>query len=177
MGQERYKIYRQEYPHFVTATFLKWLPLNSFPEIAEIILKALRYHQQEKGLTIYGWVFMENHTHFILKSPNLSRTLQSIKSYTAKQILHYLKSHNQSDTLNELYWGKKYHKTSQNFQVWQEGNHPKEIQSREMMLQKLEYIHNNPVKRGFVDKPEHWRYSSAKNYSGKEGVLVVCTKW
>lgn len=46
------------------------------------------------------------------------------------------------------------------------------------MQQKLDYIHQNPVKRGYVDKPEHWRNSSARNYLGLESVLAeVCVQW
>jgi hypothetical protein len=51
------------------------------------------------------------------------------------------------------------------------------IISREMMVQKIEYIHANPVKRGYVDTPEHWRYSSARNYLGGIGLLDVCMEW
>jgi len=47
----------------------------------------------------------------------------------------------------------------------------------EMMRQKVEYIHQNPVIRGYVDRPEHWRYSSARNYLGIEGFLEVCREW
>ena len=45
------------------------------------------------------------------------------------------------------------------------------------MLQKLEYAHYNPVRRGFVDKPEDWRYSSARNYAGQPGLIEVVTDW
>jgi len=45
------------------------------------------------------------------------------------------------------------------------------------MRQKIEYIHQNPVKRGYVDDALHWRYSSARNYAGLDGVLEVCTSW
>ena len=46
-----------------------------------------------------------------------------------------------------------------------------------MMRQKVEYIHNNPVKRGWVDLPTDWRYSSVRNYAGVEGLLEVQTEW
>lgn len=46
-----------------------------------------------------------------------------------------------------------------------------------MMRQKLEYIHNNPVKRGYVDDPLCWRYSSARNYAGQEGIVEVDRVW
>ena len=46
-----------------------------------------------------------------------------------------------------------------------------------MMVQKLEYVHANPVRRGYVDEPAHWRYSSARNYEGRHGLLDVATDW
>ncbi len=46
-----------------------------------------------------------------------------------------------------------------------------------MMWQKLEYIHNNPVVRGYVNDPIHWRYSSARNYAGQVGLVPVTTQW
>ena len=46
-----------------------------------------------------------------------------------------------------------------------------------VMRQKLEYIHNNPVKRGFVDLPEHWRWSSARNYAEGGGLTDVDRDW
>lgn len=49
--------------------------------------------------------------------------------------------------------------------VWQEGYHPKAIVGRNMALQKLRYVHGNPVRAGYVDVPEAWRYSSARNYA------------
>ena len=45
------------------------------------------------------------------------------------------------------------------------------------ILEQLEYIHNNPVKRGYVDDPVHWWYSNVRNYDGKEGLLPVCMNW
>ena len=46
-----------------------------------------------------------------------------------------------------------------------------------MLLQKLEYMHYNPVKRGYVDDPTYWRYSSARNYAGLAGLIRVTTDW
>jgi len=63
------------------------------------------------------------------------------------------------------------------FQFWQEGSHNQSIENDSIMWQKLEYIHFNPVKRGYIDSPEYWRYSSARNYNGDAGLIEVCTKW
>jgi putative transposase len=79
--------------------------------------------------------------------------------------------------LEQLRYFKLRHKVDQRYQLWQEGSHPKEIGSDEMLVQKLEYAHNNPVKRGYVDDPLHWRYSSARNYARQRGLIDVCTDW
>ncbi len=64
--------------------------------------------------------------------------------------------------LQELQYYKLKHRTDQQHQLWQEGSHPEMIETEAMMWQKIEYIHNNPVRRGYVDDPIHWRYSSAR---------------
>jgi REP-associated tyrosine transposase len=79
--------------------------------------------------------------------------------------------------LEQLQMFKAQHKTGQDYQLWQEGSHPQLIQDDGMMRQKLEYLHNNPVKRGYVDDPTHWRYSSARNYAWLPGLLEVTTQW
>src|SRR5262249_43382401 len=79
--------------------------------------------------------------------------------------------------LQELRYFKAAHKTDQMHQLWQEGSHPQPIQNIEMMVQKLEYTHNNPVCRGYVDDPVHWRYSSARDYAGLPGLIEVTTNW
>ena len=69
------------------------------------------------------------------------------------------------------------HKTDRPFQLWQEGSQPKMIKTEAMLRQKLEYIHDNPVKRGYVSDPTHWRYSSARNYAQIESLVAVTTDW
>ena len=63
------------------------------------------------------------------------------------------------------------------YQLWQEGSHPQAIPSDEIMRQKLEYLHHNPVKRGWVATPEHWRYSSAHEWLGGAQAVLKCDPW
>ena len=51
------------------------------------------------------------------------------------------------------------------------------LQSESMMKEKIDYIHHNPVKRGYVEEAAHWRYSSAKDYMGIECLLEVERVW
>jgi lipopolysaccharide export system protein LptC len=70
-----------------------------------------------------------------------------------------------------LSWVKQFHGNKIN-KVWQEGYHPKAILSEKMFNQKLEYIHNNPILKGFVEKPEYWKYSSARNYMNDDHSII-----
>ncbi len=176
MGRSRYKITDPKLPHFVTCTVLHWIPVFTRPATVDILLESLRFLRAD-GLKVYAYVVLENHLHLIVQSEKLDRDMARFKSYTAKQIINYLHRHQVSRILEQLAFYKKAHKDDRAYQFWQEGIHPEWIQNGEMMQQKVEYIHQNPVKRGYVDKAEHWRYSSARNYLGEEGLIKVCQKW
>ena len=121
-------------------------------------------------------MILENHFHAILAAPDLSAVLRDLKSFTAQQILEELGKAGRQWLLNQLRYYRGPHKLNQ-FQVWQEGSHPQAIKTDAMMLQKLEYLHNNPVKRGLVASPEHWRYSSAHEWLPGASVEMRCDRW
>ena len=176
MARDRYRILDPRAPHFVTCTVVQWLPLFAQPANVDSLRDCLRYQQSERELRLFGYVIMENHCHLVVQAPDLARVLASFKSYTASRMIKRLRER-RSPVLDLLAWHKLQHKTDREHQLWQEGAHPEQIQGEEMMRQKLEYIHNNPVKRGYVDDPLHWRYSSARNYAGLEGLIEVDTSW
>jgi len=63
---------------------------------------------------------------------------------------------------------------NKDWQFWQQNNHPIQLSAHEMLMQRLHYIHNNPVAAGFVTEPEHWKWSSAHDYSGgKQGLIKI----
>ncbi|MGE0090132.1 MAG: hypothetical protein AB7S50_11750 [Bacteroidales bacterium] len=64
-------------------------------------------------------------------------------------------------------------KKNQTNQIWTHENHAEHILSQKFIEQKINYIHNNPVKAGIVEKPEDYLYSSARNYAGMEGIIDV----
>jgi REP element-mobilizing transposase RayT len=177
MTRSRYRIWEKDQAHFLTCTVVGWIPVFTRPETMDIILESWRYLQQHRDFQLFGYVILENHSHLIASSPDLSREMKDFKSFTARRIIDLLESQKVSVFLDQLAWRKARHKIESQYQLWQEGSHPQQIQGEEMMLQKLEYIHNNPVKRGFVDEPEHWRYSSARNYAGMPGLIDVVTDW
>ena len=100
----------------------------------------------------------------MVAGPNLARIITDLKKFTARSIIDQLQWDRKGWLLNQLAYYKKRHKTQSDYQIWQEGYHPELIISGEMLTQKLDYIHYNPVKRGLVAAPEHWLHSSARNY-------------
>jgi REP element-mobilizing transposase RayT len=177
MTRTRYRFFEAEYPYFVTCTVVGWLPIFTRPEAVEVVFDSWRYVQQSQGLEIYGYVILENHLHLIAKADDLSRLLKNFKSFTAHSLIELLERRAASVLLRQLRAHKLRHKTESEYQVWQEGSHPEQIQGDEMMWQKLEYVHNNPLARGSVDDPLHWRYSSARNYARLPGLIDVVTDW
>ncbi|MGJ8663706.1 MAG: REP-associated tyrosine transposase [Marinicella sp.] len=177
MGRTRYKITEVKQPHFITCTILHWLPIFTRPESVQIILNSINHLKRSDQLKLYGYVILENHLHLIISSENLPKTIQKFKSFTAMEIINMLKTNGLVTLLDQFMFYKRAHKTKTDFQVWQEGCAPKLIQNRIIMSQKLEYIHNNPVKRGYVEQASHWRYSSAINYDGARGLIEVDTEY
>lgn len=173
MGRSRYVITEPDKPHFLTCTVLEWLPLFTRPALVDILLDCWRYQQANQGLRLYGYVILENHLHFVAQAPDLGKCVSSFKSFTARKIIDHLQARGAERLLQRLRFAKRAHKTDRVYQFWQEGSHAELVYSAEVMRQKLDYIHHNPVKRGYVDQAEHWRYSSARDYTGQAGLIEV----
>ena len=176
MGRSRYKIIEQDAAHFVTLTVLHWIPIFTRPQTVDILLESLRFLMKD-GLKVHAYVILENHLHLIVQSPQLIKDMARFKSFTAKKILNYLEQQNVKTILEQLEFYKKIHKRNRQYQFWQEGIHPELILNDAMMLQKIEYIHHNPVKRGYVEQAGHWRYSSARDYEGEVGLIDIDKCW
>lgn len=87
MARTRYKIYNNDQPHFLTMTIVEWIPLFMDKEIVSIILNSLKYIQQERGVTLYAYVVMENHLHMVASGISLNKTIKEFKSFTARCII------------------------------------------------------------------------------------------
>jgi putative transposase len=177
MTRSRYRFFETEYPYFMTCTVVGWLPVFTRPEAVEIIYDSWRHSQRERGLKLFGYVILENHLHLIASAPDLSDVMQRFKSFTARQIVERLEATGERSLLWQLHSHKLPHKAESRHQVWEEGSHPQQIRTDETMWQKLEYVHANPVRRGYVDDPLHWRYSSARNYAKQPALIDVVTDW
>ncbi len=178
MSEFGYKIRNKEGIYFVTFAVVEWIDVFTRKDYQQIIIDSLNYCQKEKGLVIYAWCLMTNHIHLIIssKNNNLSDILRDFKKYTSKNILNAILN---NDTESRKEWMISIFKRNginnyknKKYQFWRQNNQPKELFSEKFTQEKLDYIHNNPVESGLVEKAEDYLLSSAKNYYFNEKGLI-----
>ncbi|MHB8069107.1 MAG: REP-associated tyrosine transposase [Desulfobaccales bacterium] len=171
----RYKITDKDEPFFITSTIVEWIPVFTRKPYVDILIDALTFSRENKGLKLFAYVIMDNHFHLLISGENLSNTIKDLKRHTAREIIKLAESEKKFWLLQQFKFYRLAHKSDSQYQVWQEGFHPKQIFSEETLRQKIDYIHHNPVRIGWVDKPEDWMYSSARNYLGLEALMEIDT--
>ena len=127
-----------------------------------------------------AWCIMSSHIHMALGTTGdnkLEDIIRDLKCYTSRHIRKYIENNPQESRKEWMLWMMKRagSKKSNNkdFQFWLQHNHPIELSSNEILQQRIDYIHNNPVEAGFVANPSDWIYSSAGDYEGKKGLVDI----
>lgn len=175
-----YQIYNQQATHFVTFTIVDWVDLLSRKVYRDIVMDSLRYCSEQKGLIIYSYVIMTNHLHLIIQSNGqhaLSDIIRDFKKFTAKQFLEAIIKEPESRRdwlLNRFKFNASLHSRNSNYQVWTQENHAIEINSNAFFEQKNNYILQNPIRAGWVDKAEDYVYCSAYELSGRGNKITLC---
>ena len=164
--------------YFVTMTVEDWVDIFTRPVYKKIIVDSIKHCQKEKGLEVYAWCLMTNHLHMIISNKDgkvLTDIIRDFKKFTSKEILRAIQSENESRRdwmLNRFEYAGLNDKKIKNYKFWQEGNEAKEIISPEFMMQKLYYIHENPVKEEIVEESWEYLYSSARDYCERSKGLI-----
>ena len=176
----KYRISDHEAPHFITFATIQWVDALSRPDYKDVIMASLDYCMKNKGLILNAYVIMSNHLHMIASAKpgcNLSAILRDFKKHTSKELLRSIKGNSRESRRS---WMLRLFKSAginnsnnQQYQFWQQDNHPVELSTNRMMDQRLDYIHDNPVKAGLVRAPEDYIYSSAIDYSGGKGLIEI----
>lgn len=176
-----YKIRNQSAIHFVTFSVIKAVDVFTKARYRNIVLESLKFCQVHKGLSLHSWVLMSNHIHMVMsaKNNNLSDILRDFKKFTSKSIINAIigneKDRRQEWLVDLFKMAGEANSRNEEYQFWQQGNHPIELSSQKWISQKTNYIHRNPVKALIVAEPHHYLYSSARDYFyGKQcGMLEV----
>ena len=176
----KYKFRNPDGLYFITFTVVNWVNVFTRNIYKDILLDSFVHCQKQKGMVIHAYVIMTNHVHMIISKnadndlPGIMRDMKKFTSF--KRIGAIIE--NDQETRKE--WLLKMFETtssknssSTKYQFWQEGNHPVELIDNVMIEQRLEYIHQNPVKAGFVNNAEDFIYSSAADYCGERGFIEI----
>ena len=176
----RYKIIEQHGLNFMTITVVDWVDVFIRKKYRDILIESLRFCQTNKGLEIAAYVIMSSHIHLIVRAtgePTLSEVLRDFKKFTARQILQEIEKgayeSRREWMLHRFAFRGSINAGNQTHQFWQPDNHPIELYSLPVILQKLQYIHENPVREGWVFESSDYPYSSASNYYRNTGLLDV----
>jgi len=145
--------------HFITFSCYHRWPLLGTPGERDCFVKALEDSRGWYGFWVVGYVVMPEHVHLLVTEPErggLALALQMLKQTVSRRV--------EVKVGGRPFWQARYY----DFNVWSEGK----------WLEKLRYIHDNPVKRGLVQRAEDWQWSSARHYStGEEGVVEIESQW
>ena len=175
----KYKFKNPEGLYFVSFAIVYWIDVFVRENYFSVFTESLDFCRKNKGMELFCWCIMPSHVHLIFrdKANDPAKLLKELKTYTSKALQLSIKENNIESRQEWINWmferaaKKSGHK--QKTQFWQQHNQPIELWSSEVIEQKIEYIHDNPVHAGFVTEPEHWKYSSAVNFAGGKGQIDI----
>ncbi|MFD2570794.1 transposase [Spirosoma soli] len=165
--------------YFLTLQVIDWVDVFSRRVYRDIVLDSLTYCRQHKGLEVFGYVVMTNHVHLMVRArhENLSDVLRDLKKFTANTILKEIAANEVESRkdwmLKRFEFAAQRHVRNSTRQFWTHENHAIEIITNKFIDQKLNYIHQNPVRAGWVEEPQEYLYSSARNYAGRQALIDI----
>jgi len=121
---------------------------------------------------------MPTHLHLVTTNEewaDLSDIMRDFRQYTSRGIRKFLESDKRFIFL-DLFRKAAVNRQNQEFKVWSDDFHPVALKSLQWVKQKIEYIHNNPVRKGFVESCEQWKYSSARNWMLEDDSIIEIDK-
>jgi putative transposase len=155
-GLKRFQETRE--PHFLTFSCYRRRPKFDNDTARSEFVSALERVRQNYELCVYAYVVMPEHVHLLINEPQhntLAQAIKSLKQGVARRIALRAK---------DSFWEARYY----DFNVW----------SERKFVEKIRYIHRNPVHRGLVAKPEDWPWSSFRHYAtGEVGIVEIESQW
>lgn len=160
--------------HFITFSCYRRQPLLAMPQAKRTFEQTLERVRRWYGLFIAGYVVMPEHVHLLISEPErstLAVALQMLKQITAHELIP-----RGAPSLSPLSGDRVGCQLPKSF--WQTRYYDFNVHSEKKRVEKLRYIHRNPVRRGLAEKPEDWPWSSFRHYAtGIEGVVEIESEW
>jgi putative transposase len=166
-GLKRY--YGQEHLHFLTCSCYHREPWLIEPRFRDLFLDILEQARLRYRFVAVGYVVMPDHIHLLISEPEIgtpSTVMQVLKQRSARQILGATKRP-----------AEQFDSAPERSQMWQRRSYDFNVWSQRKRVEKLRYIHRNPVIEGLVAKPEDWEWSSYRAYAYREEGRVKINQW
>lgn len=166
--------------YFISFATVGWIDVFTRSIYKDILVDSLTFCVHQKGLELFAWVLMINHLHLMARADEnaeMPGILRDLKKYTSKQVLKSIEE-NEQESRKEwmLAIFKKAGSTNSNntkYQFWRQDNKPIELVNTEQTERALNYLHQNPAVEDWVDESGQYKYSSARDYVGIEGLVPV----
>lgn len=170
----RFKVHDGAYPHFITSAVVYWIPVFVRDDYFRVLADSLTHCVEHKGLAVHGYVIMPHHFHAMCShgEGKLVEVIRDLKGFTSRRIAPMLEADGKTAWLHAM---KGAGGGRADIKIWQEHFHPEQVYTKEFCEQKLRYMHENPVRAGFVTDPCAWKYSSAGLYYRDEPSIVPIT--
>lgn len=182
MGENWKNHYIDHAVHHVTGTVHGWQPVLLYPDILSIFEEEFNKMTKRWSVDITGFVIMPEHFHLLLQSNqgnNVMRFIQGGRRYISGRVRKLIEANNNSFRSfcfsNDIDLSAIYSKTSGKsaFRFWKEKPRVFPLSKEVDIKRKLDYIHNNPVRRGLVKSPGEWEYSSFGYYADEQPVRLI----
>ncbi len=174
-----YKFHNKEGIYFVSFATVYWIDVFIRRVYFDYIVDNLNNCIEKKGMIVFAWFIMPSHLHLMFKSTTQAPQdlLRDFKSFTSKGMVKHIEENPQESRkewmLNSFKKAALNNSNNTNNQFWQQHNQPIEVWSNDIIDQKKNYIHQNPVEAGFVENDYEYLYSSARDYAEIKGLVNI----
>jgi REP element-mobilizing transposase RayT len=159
----KFRISRDSQALYITVVAKDRLPVFQTDAVKRVTCSAIDEARTSGGFLLFAYVIMPNHLHLMTSCPKSSAdVLRCVKGLTARRVIDYLKSRDYRSSLAKLRhqeWKRKH-----NYSLWQQEKNVLSIFSEGMFMQKVNYIHLNPVRAGLVERAIDYSWSSARTW-------------
>ncbi len=172
MGRRSRTLLTDQPVRFITTTFNKWQAILIDESYFKILTDSLNFMSSKYQTDVLSYVFMPNHIHLVLffsKPAQVSDYMRDFKKFTSGELRRKLLADNKTELLKEL-------ETSVGrYKIWMERFDDFVIRNAKSVHTKINYIHQNPVRKNLAASPAEYNYSSARFYESEEAGAVKVT--
>ncbi|MBI3913955.1 MAG: transposase [Chloroflexi bacterium] len=166
--------------YFITNVVYNRLPILTRPSFIVPLIDSWNFYRYKQSYKLLGYVIMPDHFHVLIwpyGDAPVADMMRDFKRFTSGRIARQAEVEGKKEWLEAFRAaGEKTERAE--YKVWQDDYWDKNIFSEKMLRQKLNYIHNNPVRAGLVNSPDEYPYSSYRSYElGDEAWIEIDKDW